>query len=153
MHTDTDVPTSTRRKSSYNFNNKKKSISINKNNNDNTINDSNTKTTSFIENNNKNLTHNRNYSDADANDSPFNRNIANYMSLKTRRFFRARNKDNTLSTTSPYSDNETKKKFAKISFNDQQSFFHKVFNNIFRRRSNLDHLNSVENLFTRPSMN
>lgn len=159
LHTNSDVPTSKElRKSSYNFNKKKMSVSINKNTN-NTNNNSDIKTTSFIENTNKHNLH-KDCSDADAMENmenrPFNnRNLAHYMSLKTRRLFRAnRNKDNSLSTPSNpnYSDIETRKKLAKISFSEQQSFFHKVFNNIFRRRSNLDHLNSVENLFTRPSM-
>lgn len=85
-------------------------------------------------------------------------------STLSRKIFRPKAKENDVPMTdrpqqkqpvSPisYSDIEKRKKFANINFSDQQSFFHKVFNNLFKRRSDLAHLGSVENLYTPPNLN
>lgn len=96
--------------------------------------------------------HNRTFSDANANEfreRPFdNRNNTNFMSLKsnnlTRRLFRVKNKDNQLLA-------KDKEKFSKITFSDQQSFFHKFINNIFKKRADVSQLGSVEDLYTEPN--
>lgn len=99
--------------------------------------------------------HNRTFSDAHADDlkeRPFNnRNNANFMSLKsnnlTRRLFRSKNKDSEVLSK------EKETKFSKITFSDQQSFFHKVINNIFKKRADISQLGSVEDLFTESKAN
>jgi hypothetical protein len=125
-------------------------------------------TTSFIENSNAHRTHVRNYSDANVDDFIKEKdNHKNNQFFKSntlsRRLFRNKNKENTNSflnkdnnnnnSDNMYFDNK-KNKLLKISFTDQQSFFHKLFNNFFKKRSNLSsHLQSVENLYTPPSKN
>ena len=126
-------------------------------------------TTSFIENSKKQVRHyletagrkhSRNLSDVHVEEllntnsnsvANRSRTNANFMSLKsntlTRKLFRT-NKDKEAGFL-----DENNRKLAKISFTDQQSFFHKLFNNIFKKKSNLSHLQSVENLYTAPSKN
>jgi len=62
-----------------------------------------------------------------------------------------KNKENATPTytNNPYSDSE--KKFAKIHYRDQQSFFQRIFNNIFKKRP--ENAGSVENLYTPPNLN
>lgn len=116
--------------------------------------------TSFIEGSNHK--HSRNYSDTQVDDfSKMNSKFSNrtmnrnFMSFRTnaltRRLF-GKNKENATPTfaNNPYSDSD-KKKFAKIHYSDQQSFFHKIFNNIFKKRS--ENAGSVENLYTPPNLN
>ena len=125
-------------------------------------------TTSFIENSKKQVRHylettgrkhSRNLSDVhveellNTNNSVANRSRtnANFMSLKsntlTRKLFR-NNKDKD-----GFLESENNRKLAKISFTDQQSFFHKLFNNSFKKKSNISHLQSVEKLYTAPRKN
>ncbi len=96
----------------------------------------------------------------ESNDNQFitrNKFLSFRSNTLSRKFFRPKTNESTspkeFSTQNSYSDIEKGNKFAKINFSDQQSFFHKVFNNIFKRRSDLSHLGSVENLFTPPNMN
>jgi len=115
--------------------------------------------TSFIDDSNNK--HSRNYSDTQVDDfskmnSKFNKRSTNknFMSFKnntiTNRLFR-KNKENATPTytNNPYSDSE--KKFAKIHYRDQQSFFQRIFNNIFKKRP--ENAGSVENLYTPPNLN
>jgi len=117
--------------------------------------------TSFIEDSNSK--HSRNCSDPQVDDfSKMNSKFStrsmnrNFMSLRTNtltsRLFK-KNKENATPTfaNNPYSDSDNKKKFAKIHYSGQQSFFHKIFNNIFKKRS--ENVGSVENLYTPPNMN
>lgn len=114
-------------------------------------NEENEMTTSFIENSNKIVTnrkHTRNYSDVNVDDlirktnkTNLNNTISFRTNTLTRRLFRSKNKENI--------DNDNSK-FKRNQSLGNGSFFHKIFNNIFRKKSNLSSFNSVENLYTPP---
>ena len=107
-------------------------------------------TTSFIEKCSSKR-HTRNHSDVNIDDlikktnrSHISTNNTNGLSFRantlTRRLFRSRNKENN--------DNNTK--FKRNQSLGGNSFFIKIFNNIFKKKSNLSNINSVENLYTPP---
>jgi hypothetical protein len=123
-------------------------------------------TTSFIENSNK-ITdtvkrHLRNYSDANLDDlmklkdkNSNNNNNSNKNNINnnnqmtpqrtlSKRLFRSKNKENS------ENENTGSSKLKRNQSLGNNSIFHKIFNNIFRKKSNLSNGNSVENLFSSP---
>lgn len=129
--------------------------------------------TSFIEN----KKHLRNYSDAQLHDlikkipptpAANLKNSNNLLSFKSntlsRRFFKPKNKEiagafttdsierpSTQQRTKGMSNPNTAINAANINNNAHTiSFFHKIYNSIFKKKSNTTQLQSVENLFTLP---
>lgn len=95
--------------------------------------------------------HARNYSDANIDmirkTTKANTNLNPTMSFRTntltRRLFRSKNKENIENENTKYKRNQS-------LGGSGNSFFLKIFNNIFRKKSNMSLLNSVENLYTPP---
>lgn len=105
--------------------------------------------------------HSRNYSDAHLHDlikksTSSNNNNGNTSNgalwfksnTLTRKFFKSKNKEPN------HSENEKNNSKSNHNYNNNStanfSFFHKLFNTIFKKKSNISDTQSVENLFTLP---
>lgn len=122
-----------------------------------------------INSNNASKKHSRNYSDAQlhdlvrkSNNSVGGNGSTPIWSIKsntlTRRLFKSfRHKDNSESINDKVNNSSSRVSYncASTKHNDQNgqsnnSFFHKIFNSIFKKKSNNSDIQSVENLFTLP---
>ena len=132
------------------------------------VNSKTTKETTFIENKPRNTQenssfkkHSRNFSDAQLQDliNKSNNTSSNIMSFKsntlTRRLFRSKNKENNQIEINAKLNNSSHMSAGSSlnsgGSNSGGSFFHKLFNTLFKKKSNTSNLQSVENLFSPPT--
>jgi GTPase SAR1 family protein len=104
--------------------------------------------------------HSRNFSDANLHDMIKKSAAGNAFSLKTntltKKLFRMNKRENDLLETSSVSSKKNDRVYVNTKSTldgaptNNVTFFHKLFNTLFKKRAMHANLNSVENLFTLP---